>query len=118
MTAQTVLVLPVILGVLWMAVHVGFLLHAGNVAAAVADATARAAAGSDSPSGSALRRVADATASELGGRIIGPPEAVWSGQTVVVSVTVAGPDLVPFLPSTVTRRSAAPVEQFLMENER
>ena len=117
-TVQTVLVLPVVLGLLWMAVHAAMLFHAGNVAAASAAAAARVAAGSDAPGAGAARRVAALTAGELGGRLVGVPRILYGRDEVAVVVSVAGPDLVPFLPGSATRRAVAPIEQFLMEQDR
>lgn len=117
-TAQTVLVLPVVLGLLWMSVHVAMLFHAGNVAAASAAAAARVAAGSGAPGAGAVRHVAARTASDLGGRLEGDPRVDFGRDAVAVVVTVKGPDLVPFLPGAVTRRAVAPIEQFLMEQDR
>lgn len=117
-TVQTVLVLPVVLGLLWLAVHAALLLHAGNIAAAAAAAAARAAARSDSPSVSAVQAVAADTARELGGRVASPSQVQWRGEVVGVAVTVEGPELVPFLPTTATRRAVVPIEQFLMDQDR
>jgi Flp pilus assembly protein TadG len=115
---QSVLVLPVILGLLWISVHAAMLFHAGNIAAETAAASARAAARSDTPSSAAVARVAATTVAELGGRLAGDPTVHLGREAVAVSVTVVGPDLVPFLPRTVTRRAVAPVEQFLLEQDR
>jgi hypothetical protein len=117
-SVQSVLILPVILGLLWISVHAAMLFHAGNIAAETAAASARAAARSETTASAAVARVAAATAAELGGRLAGEPAIHLGREAVAVSVTVVGPDLVPFLPRTVTRRAVAPVEQFLLEQDR
>lgn len=115
---QTVLILPAVLGLLWMAVHAALLFHAGHVASAAASVAARAAAAVDTPPASVVRRIAGETVTELGGHLVGQPQIFYEQEAVAVKVTVGGPTLVPFLPTTVTRRAVAPIEQFLLEQDR
>jgi len=117
-SAQTVIVLPALLLMLWTGVHVALLLHSANVAAAVADAVARQAAAFGGSSSGDLAALADSTARELSGDLVGAPEVLVADGSVTVTVTVRGPAIVPFLPEQITRSSTAPLERFLTAEQR
>ena len=55
---------------------------------------------------------------ELGGHTAQPPTAAIVGSFVVVSVEIAVPRIIPFFPSTVTRRALEPRERFVPESNR
>lgn len=117
-SAQTVMILPALLLMLWVGVHIALLLHGSNVAAAVAEVVARRAASADGADYGELQDLADSTARDLSGALAEPIDVDYRAGIAVVSVTVRGPTIVPFLPAVVTRTSAAPIERFLTEEER
>lgn len=116
-SAQTVLLLPGLLLCLWIGVHVALLLHAGNVAAAAADAVARRASVEVSSTAD-LASAARAVVADLGGTLLPPVTIRRREATVAVEITVRGPSIVPFLPDRVTRKSVVPREMFLTEEQR
>lgn len=117
-TAQTVILLPALLLMLWVGVHVALLLHSGNVALAVADVVARRAATADAADERSLDALGDSTAAELSADLLGHPVVQRTDDTVRVTVTVRGPRLVPLLPDSVSRTATVPIEQFLTEDQR
>lgn len=117
-SAQTVIILPVLLLLLWVGVHSALLLHSANVASAVADVVARRAAALGGADEAELGGLAETTADELGAEMMISPRVRYGGDSVTVTVTLRGPTLVPFLPDRVSRASTAPIERFLTAEER
>lgn len=117
-SAQTVILLPALLLMLWIGVHTALLLHSGNVASAVADVVARRAASLDGSFDGSLGNLAESTAEELSAELVMRPQVRRNADSVQVTIVVRGPSLVPFLPDRVVRSATAPLERFMTEEQR
>lgn len=117
---QTVLLVPVILSMLFVAVHAAALSHAGHIASVAANRGAQLAASSNgsSESVSMVRQGIQRTVAELGSRLNSEPQLSTYSGTVEVTVRISVPSVVPFLPDTVSRSASAPLEQFIQEQDR
>lgn len=115
--AQTVLAVPVVIGIFWIAVQVTVLLHGANVASSVAAEAATAASRNSAVRGVGERAAARALA-DFGATAAQPPRLEFSGRDVVATVVVKIPRIAPFFPATVTRSARESREVFLRESER
>lgn len=117
---QTVLLVPVILSLFFVAVHAAALSHAGQIASVAANRGAQMAASSDgsSASASAIREGIQRTVLELGSQMSSESQFSTYSGSVEVTVRISVPRVVPFLPNTVKRSASAPLEQFIEEQNR
>lgn len=116
-TAQTVIVVPVVLLILWLAIQATVFLHAANVASAAANEGAAVAARYGSSTGAGERAV-QRTLTALGSTTKGTWVVKKSGKTVVATVNLRLPRIVPFFPLTVSRSAHESVEMFMTESMR
>lgn len=117
---QTVLLVPVILSILFVSVHAAALGHAGQVASVAANRGAQLAASSDNSSESTFvtQQEVRRTVMELGSQLRSEPHLSAYMGNVRVTVRIAVPRIVPFLPDVVTRSASAPTERFIEEQDR
>ncbi|MEK0414931.1 MAG: hypothetical protein RL352_328 [Actinomycetota bacterium] len=116
-SAQTVLVVPVVLLVLWLAIQATIFLHGANVASAAANEGAAVAARYGSSTGAGERAI-QRTLTALDSTSKGSWVVEKSGNTVVATVSLRLPRIVPFFPQTISRSAHEPVERFLTEDMR
>ena len=116
-SAQTVLVVPVVLLVLWLAIQATIFLHGANVASAAANEGAGVAARYGSSTGAGERAI-QRTLTALDSTSKGSWVVEKSGNTVVATVSLRLPRIVPFFPQTISRSAHEPVERFLTEDMR
>ena len=115
-----VILTPILIILAFLGVQTAIYFHAANVAAAAASQGAAAAAPnirSNITSNNAVA-AAERTVFELGGHNARPPSVTVDGSFVTVSVEVKVPRILPFFPSTVTRRALEPRERFVPESNR
>jgi len=115
--AQTVLAVPVVLSIMWIALQVTVLMHAAHVASAAASGGASVA----SQYGGSLERGVDAAARmvhELGATAASSPIATRDANDVVVRVSIRLPRIAPFFPTVITRSAREVRERFITEKER
>jgi len=117
---QTVLLVPVILSLLFISVHAAALGHAGQVASVAANRGVQLAASSDGSSMSTfvIRQEVRRTVMDLGSRLQSEPLFSAYGGNARVTVRIAVPGIVPFLPAVVSRSASAPLERFIEEQDR
>ena len=117
---QTVLLVPVILSLFFVAVHAASLSHAGQIASVAANRGAQLAASSDgsSESASSIREGIQRTVLELGSQLSAEPQFSTYFGSAEVTVQISVPRVVPFLPDSVKRSASAPLEQFIKEQDR
>jgi hypothetical protein len=117
---QTVLLVPVILSLLFISVHAAALGHAGQVASVAANRGVQLAASSDDSSVSTfvIRQEVRRTVMDLGSRLQSEPLLSAYGGNARVTVRIAVPGIVPFLPAVVSRSATAPMERFIEEQDR
>lgn len=115
--AQTVLAVPVVIGIFWMAIQVTVFLHGSNVASSVAAEAASAASRNGADPGVGERAAARALA-DFGATAAVPPRLELSEGNVVATVVVRIPRIAPFFPTTVTRSARESREEFVPEGDR
>lgn len=108
-TAQTVLILPVLLLCLWIGVHSALLFHTSSVANAVVNVVARRASTDPTATASSLNTFAADTAHQLGGTLNGVVVVNRDDRFVSVSVLISGPRVVPMLPTSIRRSVVVPI---------
>jgi hypothetical protein len=116
-SAQLVLLTPLLLFLVMVVVQLALWLHASNVGAAVAarGASAAAVAGASAGDGESAAVV---FAQEAGIQLASAPVVERRSDVVTARVEVRLARLLPGLPGTVTRVAAAPVERFVAEPSR
>lgn len=119
-SAQFVVLAPLLFAVVLAVVQVGSLWTAAQTASIAARRGARAASmasedGSYFPPAAAA---VETTVRELGSRLSGPPQVILGRTTVTVRVSLSFPSAVPFVPDRVTRSVTVPLERFVPESER
>ena len=120
-SAEAVLVLPVLVLLVMVVLQSVLYFHTAHVARAAAAEGATAAASYLVPSSSTTSTGAEraaAFATEIGGRVEGAPQAVFTDGLVRVRVTLEVPSLVPFMSTRVTRDASEPKERVVTEVER
>jgi len=120
-TSQTVIVVPLVILVLFMAVQSALYFHVSHVAgAAAAEGASAASAKSLSASQAILRgrTRADALVHETGTELAEATTVGVSGDEVRVTVSTKVPRIVPFFPIVVSRTVIEPRERFVMEFQR
>jgi Flp pilus assembly protein TadG len=117
---QTVLLVPVILGILFLIVHAAAMTHAGQVASLAANRGAQLAASSEGTSNSLhlVRQEVQRTINDLGNNLESTPQITMFRGSVNVAVQVSIPRIVPFLPYVISRTASAPLERFIEEQDR
>ena len=116
-SAQIVILTPVLILLVFLGVQAAIYFHAANVAAAAA--AQGAAAGSPLGAGAgAAETAARQTLADLDGTGASPPVASESLDFVTVRVEVAVPQIVPFFPASVSRSATQPRERFVAESDR
>lgn len=115
--AQTVLAVPVVIGIFWLAVQITVFLHGANVASSVAAESVSAASRNSATRGVGERAAARALA-DFGATAAQPPRLDFSERDVVATVVVSIPRIVPFFPTTVTRSARESRETFVSESDR
>ena len=116
-SAEAVIIVPVVFLFLLFGVQVAAIFHAANIATAAAaqGAAAAAAFGGNETTG---ERLAVMAAVEMGGKLRESPVVVVRSETVEVSVSVALPRIIPGFPARVERRVIEPRELFVGEEDR
>lgn len=119
-SAQTVIIVPVLLTVLFVVIHLAILGHASHVAQLAAQRGAQVAASANGSVDGTQRAVqqASAVARELGAALGSPPTVHWNDRTVGLTVHLVTQKLVPFLPHDVSRTVWMTQETFLKEQDR
>lgn len=120
-TSQTVIVLPVIVFVLFLAIQSALYFHISHVAGAAAAEGAAVASAKSLTSSQAMQRGrdhADALIRETGTDAAGATMVVVTTDEVRVTVTTRVPRVIPFFPLTVSRTVVEPRERFIMEFQR
>lgn len=115
--AQTVLAVPVVLGILWIAIQITVLLHGANVATSVAGEAASAASRYGASVGVGERAAARAL-TDFGATAASPPRVSFSGRDVVATISIRLPRVAPFFPSVISRSVRESREDFISEVER
>jgi hypothetical protein len=112
--------MPVLMLLLCFGVQVAALVHASSVASLAADKGAVSGAAYSTNGGSPTSAVAEASrvVLEIGGHFEVAPSAWIENGQIFVTVEVAVPRAVPFMPHVVRRTAVAPVEVFLSEDSR
>lgn len=116
-SAQAVIIVPVVLLVLWLAIQATVFLHGANVASAAANEGAAVAARYGSSTGAGERAI-QRTLTALGSTSKGSWAVAKSGKTVIATVRLRLPRIVPFFPLTVSRSAHESIEMFMTEDMR
>lgn len=117
MTAQLVILTPLMVLLIMLIVQMAVYFHAANVASAAAQSGAQHGAARGARSEAAVR-AAERTASDLDGHLAATPAVETDGELVRVEVRVDVAGIVPFFPSTVQRAAVSPRERFVPEGDR
>lgn len=120
-TSQTVIVLPTVVVVLFLAIQAALYFHISHVAGAAAAQGAAAASAKSLTSSQAIQRgrdSADLLVRETGTDFAGSTVVAVTNDEVRVTVTAKVPGVVPFFPLTVSRTVVEPRERFIMEFRR
>ena len=119
-STQTVLIVPVVISMLFMAVHFAVLAHASHVAQLAAQRGAQVAATADGASEvliDAQSRSAQ-TVKDLGGHLTRAPQLEYTSTLTGMTVELQIQGIVPFLPTRVLRTAWVSNERFMLEQER
>ncbi len=114
-SAETVVLMPVLILLIMLAVQAATWYHAANVAQSAAAQGAAAGAVRDAGNGAATAR-AQQVIDESGAQ--GSATASGGFAEVSVQVIINVPHLVPFFPDTVTVSASEARERFIPENQR
>lgn len=119
-SVESVLYLPVLLGLFLTAFHFVVLSHGAHLAAATASRGAALAASGMVVHGNVqmVTDEIDRVSREMGTRLVGPAGVASDERSVRVTVTIEVPRIVPFLPTKVTRTASRAHESFLLERDR
>lgn len=120
-TSQTVIVLPIIVFVLFLAIQGALYFHISHVAGAAAAEGAAVASAKSLTSSQAIQRGqdrADALIRETGTDMAAVTMVAVTINEVRVTVTTKVPRVIPFFPLTVSRTVVEPRERFIMEFRR
>ena len=121
MSAQVVLVIPVVILLLMLAIQAGLYFHTSSIAGAAAAEGAAAASGARVSSEVAARRgqqAAENLVIEAGGRTPTAALVAVNAETVAITVEALVPRIIPFFPSSVRRTVIEPRERFTTELSR
>ena len=116
-SAESVIIVPVVFFVLLLGVQATTLFHAANIATAAAaqGASAAAASGASELDG---ERVASISVAELGGSLSSPPKVDLRSDWVAVTVRISVPQIIPGFPRVIERNVIERKERFLKELDR
>lgn len=114
-SAETVILMPVLILLILLGVQAATWYHAANVAQSAAAQGAAAGAVRDAGNGAASAR-AQQVIDESGAQ--GSAAASGGFAEISVQVTIDVPHLVPFFPGTVTVSASEARERFIPENQR
>ena len=120
-SAQVVLVIPVIILLMMLAIQAGLYFHASSIAGAAAAEGAAAASVARIPSEVAARsgqRAAENLVIEAGGHTTSAALVAVNTETVTITVEALVPRIIPFFPSSVRRTVIEPRERFTTELSR
>jgi len=120
-SAQVVLVIPVIILLLMLAIQAGLYFHASSIAGAAAAEGAAAASVARIPSEVAARRgqrAAENLVIEAGGQSTSAAIVAVNTETIAITVEALVPRIIPFFPSSVRRTVIEPRERFSTEASR
>jgi hypothetical protein len=118
-SAQSVLLIPIVMALFFMAIHVATLSRASHVAQAVSLRGANMASSSFGPNGiAASLNEMESMAFDLGTHLEEVPHISVSGKMATVTVTVRVRPLVPFMSTHITRVASVPLEVFMLEEDR
>lgn len=120
-TSQTVIILPVIIVVLFLAIQSALYFHISHVAGAAAAQGAAAASAKSLTSSQAIQRgreSADVLVRDSGTDFASPTVVLVTSEEVRVTVTTRVPRVVPFFPLSASRTVVEPRERFIMEFQR
>jgi len=120
-SAQVVLVIPVVILLLMLAIQAGLYFHASSIAGAAAAEGAAAASVARLPSEVAARRgqqAAEDLVIEAGGQSRAVALVAINTETVSITVEALVPRIIPFFPSSVRRTVIEPRERFTTEASR
>jgi len=116
-TAETVVLIPVLVLLVMVCVHVAAWHHAATVATSVAARVAWAEAHYGAVPGEGERRAVE-LADDLDATLAAPVRVHRSASTVRAEVAIAIPALVPGFPSTVWRQATAARERVVPPGQR
>lgn len=117
---QAVLLVPVVFGILFLGAHAASLAYGSHVATIAASRGAQmtaAVSGQGREVVAALNEV-EQVVRELGARMDTPPAIRIDNESVTVNVTLEIQQIVPFLPTQVSRTAHVARERFVMEQDR
>jgi len=119
-TIQTMLAMPVLVLMLCIGVQAAALIHASSVASLAADRGAVSGAAAVTRGGSSEAAIAESirVVDDVGSHLLSTPGAWHDGTSMFVTVQVKVPQVVPFMPNSVTRSAIAPIESFIPEDVR
>ena len=116
-SAESVIIVPVVFFVLLLGVQATTLFHAANIATAAAaqGAAAAAASGATELDG---ERVASISVAELGGSLSSSPKVDLRSDWVAVTVRISVPQIIPGFPRVIERNVIERKERFVGELDR
>ena len=116
-SAESVIIVPVVFFLLLLGVQATTLFHAANIATAAAaqGASAAAASGASELDG---ERVASISVAELGGSLSSPPKVDLRSDWVAVTVRISVPQIIPGFPRVIERNVIERKERFVGELDR
>ena len=116
-SAESVIIVPVVFLVLLLGVQATTLFHAANIATAAAaqGASAAAASGASELDG---ERVASISVAELGGSLSSSPKVDLRSDWVAVTVRISVPQIIPGFPRVIERNVIERKERFVKELDR
>jgi Flp pilus assembly protein TadG len=116
-SAESVIIVPIVFFVLLLGVQATTLFHAANIATAAAaqGASAAAASGASELDG---ERVASISVAELGGSLSSPPKVDLRSDWVAVTVRISVPQIIPGFPRVIERNVIERKERFVGELDR
>ncbi|NDC45031.1 MAG: hypothetical protein EBZ55_02930 [Actinobacteria bacterium] len=116
-SAESVIIVPVVFFVLLLGVQATTLFHAANIATAAAaqGASAAAASGASELDG---ERVASISVAELGGSLSSSPKVDLRSDWVAVTVRISVPQIIPGFPRVIERNVIERKERFVGELDR
>jgi len=119
-STQTALIVPVILTLLFTSVHFAVFAHASHVTQLAAQRGAQLAstAGGSVNVLNEAKNVSVQTVAELGGNLAQGPQILFTSSLTGMRVETEIQQIVPFLPTHVTRTVWVSNEQFIMEQDR
>lgn len=117
---ESVLYFPVVLMIALAGFHFAALLHAGHIGSVAASRGASILTSSIASSSDTTRAIDEVNrvTTEMGGNPLANPRITQSSTHVSVTVVLAAPRIVPFLPVSVARTATSAKESFIEEQDR